>query len=69
MTKTKPQLLPNPHVVTNAHPVTWSPYTEFHPDWSINTFLADIMTSYGSGNGKSHSVTHPHVVNNAHPVS
>ena len=56
-------------MVINTHPVTWSPYTKFHPDWSINKLLAGIMTSYGSGNGKSHPLIHPHVVNNAHPVT
>ena len=42
---TKPHTLPHPHVVNKAHPITWTPYAKFQPDWSINEFLADIMMS------------------------
>ena len=31
---TKLHLLPNPHVVINAHPVTWRSHDKFRPFWS-----------------------------------
>ena len=39
-----PHTLPQPPVVINAHPVTWIPYAKFQLDWSINTFLACMMS-------------------------
>ena len=43
----------HPYVVNNAHPVTWTPYANFHPDCSINEFLVGIMRSYGCGNNQT----------------
>ena len=45
----------HPHSVINAHPITWTPYAKFQPDWSINEFLVGIMKSYGFGNDE---ITH-----------
>ena len=59
--------LPHPHMVNNAHPVTWTPYAKFKPDWSINKFLAGTMTSYGMAMIGPHPLTHKTVIN-AHPV-
>ena len=53
---TKPHTLPHPRVVNNAHPITWTPYAHFQPEWSINEFLAGIMMSYVSGNDKTTSI-------------
>ena len=50
---TKLHTLPYPHVVNNAHPVTWTPYVQFQPYWSINEFLAGLMLSYRCGNDQT----------------
>ena len=44
---------PHPHAVINAHPITWSPYAKFQPDWSINEFLVGIMMSLECGNDQT----------------
>ena len=49
----KPHSLSHPHVVNNAHPITWTPHAKFEPNWSINEFLLGIVTSYGCGNDKT----------------
>ena len=51
-------------MVNNAHPHTWSIYIKFQPDWSINEYLAGIMTSYGCGNDQItliYARTHAHM--------
>ena len=40
----KPTHISTPTLVNNAHPITCIPYAKFQPDWSINEFLAGIMT-------------------------
>ena len=60
--------LPHPHVVNNAHPATWTPYTQFQRDRSINKFLAGIMMSYECGNQQATPID-THVISNAHPVA
>ena len=42
-----------PHAVINTHPITWTPYAKFKPDWSINEVLVGIMLSYGCGNDQT----------------
>ena len=59
-------VLPHTHVYNNAHPVTWSPYAKFQPDWSINKCAAGIMTSYGCGNDQTIPIDTHHAINNAY---
>ena len=40
-------------VVNKAYLVTWIPYAQFHPNQSINEFLAAIMMFYGCGNDQT----------------
>ena len=53
VTNAKPYTLLCPYVVNNTHPVTWTLYAQFQPDWSINEFLTSIMMSYVCGNDQT----------------
>ena len=54
LANTKAHPLQHPHAVINVHPITWTPYAKFQPDWSIiNEFLVVIMMFYGCGNDKT----------------
>ena len=40
---------PHPHVVNNAHSITWKPHTKFQLGWSFHYLLIAKITSGGCG--------------------